>query len=833
MPLLSHHGDRPSCIQPAHLKVSGGMQKSRQQPLRFPFQQASLSSSSLNGMEKPVRSFKSYMRSAPPNPPNSKPLPPIPPKDNSSPPSSSRKLKSSLYSQPSSASQAVADWPPPTIYDGESRYLGKNGLFVASPTRTYSPIIPDPSSGTAEAPMEPRSSPSQGARPSNQTRLSPVSERRTQEFGVPRTPPKSPLPELPVNATMAATMAESLDLHLPLHLKPVRDPRPANLGFSTANKSEINRKASLVSPRSGSPMSSTPTRLSSSPPQAFTHSDVFASLGDEPNDSLRSPSRGRTLSRQQPSRPFDQTYYAETGPRYKRGLHLDTKNRCTPLDDDSWEDEEMDERERQISFSKDYHNLLVDQYRELALHNPHTEEDTALNLEHARDATLIPRPLSWRKGSRASRGSNGSAKGKKWPQNSLSAAGGSVTGSIDDCQKSRRQSILHNPFKFPSRHSIISKPRKEEEALRSLPAQRRGSTGASTGNSDNGVKKSRRQGSNPDHRFSAFYPRSKPLISKKQNKKNKGKQKIEDTPPMPSAQSTVLPVTSIPAELSSAPFPLPPPSAPSDLEIPTPPHPRPISGSTLGSVMKPLSSGQSSSLEVPTSMSRREHQVSLTAFLQSSPRPEPSSSYRTGTDRAPAPQQPDETRRGSLGFINVTPTSPPSLSQQVSLTTFLQSSPPPELVTLNPIDPASLDQSQPHKGSLASTALSPTSRALTSMQTAMEKVRSSLGSHSSHSRSSSSPQTVSTDRPSSWRLAHTDADGEGLAKRGFFDRARERRERRDKEVRQVRLKKSIRVLGPTDPRVAEEYARDEGRLSGCLGGEEEKKGNVGGMENWI
>ncbi|OCK93540.1 uncharacterized protein K441DRAFT_139536 [Cenococcum geophilum 1.58] len=136
------------------------MHQSRQLQLRPPFKHSNISSSSLEGMEKPVRSFKSFMRSVPANPTESKPLPPVPAKEISSRPAS-RKCSSSIYSRAINAWEAPASWrsssnePSPqskTIYlqptafsSGDSQSPDVNhSLPPVSEPRTYSPILPDP-----------------------------------------------------------------------------------------------------------------------------------------------------------------------------------------------------------------------------------------------------------------------------------------------------------------------------------------------------------------------------------------------------------------------------------------------------------------------------------------------------------------------------------------------------------------------------------------------------------------------------------------------------------------------------------------------------------------
>jgi hypothetical protein len=74
----------------------------------------------------------------------------------------------------------------------------------------------------------------------------------------------------------------------------------------------------------------------------------------------------------------------------------------------------------------------------------------------------------------------------------------------------------------------------------------------------------------------------------------------------------------------------------------------------------------------------------------------------------------------------------------------------------------------------------------------------------------------STSEPSDWKKAHL-GDDEAREKRiGFVEKVMEAGKQKLKESKQDKLKKSIRVLGPTNPRVVE-----------CYGGEERRPGYLG------
>lgn len=404
------------------------------------------------------------------------------------------------------------------------------------------------------------------------------------------------------------------------------------------------------------------------------------------------------------------------------------KNKENVTDNDSWEDEDMN-----------YHSLLVEQYRGLAVHDHHADKKgrarEGRHNDFVRDPGLIPRQLSWQKASSGEQRSNENGNG--------------VIEKTNERTASRRESL----FKMPLPLSLTNKVQKQESPSGGfripLPHRQETISSASvkSGKSGIGVRKpSRRQPANPDHRFSEFYPRAKPLTSvKKQNKK--GKQKAAYVPPLPLVLPTALassPRTTEPA-----------------------PHPH---------------------------FALQEPRISLTSILQASSSPQHSSSYPASMERGARTPLPSPTHSHS--------------------------------------------HSHSHKTSLPSL----TPKALANAHNAYDKLRASLGSLSVpshvHSTTPPSPQRplFVHERPtnparadptlpplppqlqpqlSSWRIAHPDADADAEERKpGFLAKALEARRRRSREVRLLKLKRSIRVLGPTDPREVEGF---EGRRPGYLG----------------
>jgi hypothetical protein len=134
-------------------------------------------------MERPVQSFKSFVRTLPPSPntsdENDKPLPPTPSSDQSLPPL----LSSPLATSTESAWKAPTEWE----WDNPSppSQVPTTSIFTA---RNYSPLIPEPSPGLSSMQTESSSWPFK-ANASQYPRLQPIRERSKSR---PNTPPRNP-----------------------------------------------------------------------------------------------------------------------------------------------------------------------------------------------------------------------------------------------------------------------------------------------------------------------------------------------------------------------------------------------------------------------------------------------------------------------------------------------------------------------------------------------------------------------------------------------------------------------------------------------------------------
>lgn len=673
------------------------------------------------------------MRSVPANPTESKPLPPVPANESSSR-SASGKRSSSIYSRAINSWEAPASWrsssnepspqsttiylQPTTFSSGDSQSPDVNhSLPPVSEPRTYSPILPDPSPDPTEPNIELGATLPSKPSSVNQSKPTTMPEGVHSDLSASRAPPQSSL--LPPLVNIAP---ESPAKPLP--------PSPSpELPVANLKKIDSKIQAMQVHPiTSPQPVPST-SSIPSKPPllRNFPPYKAAVSLGLEKASSPPIPERNVTRSRQTPPRTRDYTHYIQTERRFTPGQAQGAKNKENVTDNDSSEDEDMN-----------YHSVLVEQYRGLAVHDHHADKKgrTREGRHHdfVRDPELIPHPLSWQKASSGEQHSNENGNG--------------VIEKTNERTTSRRESL----FKMPLHLSLTNKVQKESPSggFRILLPQCQETISSASGKSSKsgiGVRKpSRCQPASPDHRFSAFYPRAKPLTSaRKQNKK--GKQKAAYVPPLPLVLPTALassPRTTEPA-----------------------PHPH---------------------------FALQEPRISLMSILQASSSPQHSSSYPASMERGARTPLPSPTHSHS------------------------------------------------HSHSRKTSLPSPTPKALANAHNAYNKLRASLGSLSAlshvHSTTPPSPQrppfvherptnparadpTLPPPPPqlqpwlSPWRIAHPDADADPEERKpGFLAKALEARRRRSREVRLLKLKRSIRVLGPTDPREVEGF---EGRRPGYLG----------------
>ncbi|KAL1603939.1 hypothetical protein SLS60_005531 [Paraconiothyrium brasiliense] len=655
------------------------MNGSQEGHMRAHFRQRNISSASLEGMERPVRSFKSFVQTAPPNPTDTdKALPLTPaPWDRAdsdrartpTPPSADFPPLSRERISRTASWKAPAEW-----YDdspsGRSTHTPSPVLTpVTSAPRFFSPLLPEPSPplyGMAESTTWPTSS-----SPPPVNRLLPIYERRgdSPDYGPPGTPPRTPLPATPPSDN------RYIENILPPELGRANSPRSREVVGANARVQAIFRSES-------------------------TKEKAYASLG------LELPSK---LSRdgKRPDR------------EYLRGKKIRALQKGNPLADDSWEDEDMDDMTRALSFSQDYHDLLADQYQELSvrkeevLNSGGAQQVYEAQIYEARfvesmhsippqDREVVPTPLTWRKSpapstprshSRDGATEQPSSPGQKSKHKRLSSLFNHHIGTYDS-----------------SREDLSKKERRPSKSNRNHETQ--------------GDK-----APEDDLRFSKFFPSNKPIkLGKKQKKTTAAKApSASSSPPQPS------PMFRLPGGLAVVRNHSPSPSPRSDVlsdKSPTSTHTRGSSqnGSdyshTTSNACSPYQSNES-----PTT-------TNMPIAMQSAYRTSGGSSY---------------SHHSNTGHPLVLEASPPP-------------PPPPPLV---------LSSSLP---------LSPPL----------------------------SPETLNRNRSQEKDAEHH------RYKPNFIEKAREARRRRLTEARQDRLKRSIKVLGPTDPGVAQAgYVKSEERFAQC------------------
>ena len=431
--------------------------------------------------------------------------------------------------------------------------------------------------------------------------------------------------------------------------------------------------------------------------------------------------------------------FEEAAVRRRRSERLRSMPRHNPLAvDDGWEDEGMDDETRELSFSQDYHHILTDQYRQLAVH-PDAKSNSiapppaamrppadAPARTHSDNDDLTPAPLNVRKTSAAS--SNYSAhRSRAWTRSSDAATAETDKKShgLSSLVPYRFSAASKRKWSIPSRKASGSK-----DAQTSPPANnsRSGSvidTGHQELSTDNPPAGPVRHTTAKDaYRFSAFYPRSPPVGSGQRMAKGKQRASFNSQP------DAIL-------------------RLPGGLALVRSPQLRP---------------------------------ASTASTPQEEARPSPQSSVHPST---------------------------------------LRSAPRPR---------ASLPQSQWSRSSSASSARDSSRHA--SSRHASSRHASSRHASSRHASSRHASSRHTSSRHASPRLQpsrHDDSDAESAhERRNIVRRAREARRQRLVNARQERLKQSIKVLGPTDPRgVAAESLR-EGSAGARNGRGEVASGRVPG-----
>jgi hypothetical protein len=346
----------------------------RREHIPSPVKQNILWSSSLKGMERPVRSFKSFIRTAPPTPEpgGDKPLPPIP---------STLDISSNLAIElpPESATfeptLSEASWKAPTEWEWENASplvptFGTTSLFVP---RTYSPLIPDPSPDLYSMEGEP----------------SPVfSERMTMQ------------------QTLLQTIEEGFDHRPEL---PLRNPsRLSQFRVSSDNITSMNTDISESTRSSPRPLMSDPVRLQLQPVVDHTVDTTYST-----SDTLFTAKALVALGTELPEVGEDWTINAES-PQIDANFQLFRNTRPYPLNrryaisDEDLQGSDLKDQMQRLSFSQDYHDVLSGQYQKTRTHDMEKQVGTYQETSPERigfaqsqalvdGIGLLPRPLTWSK----------------------------------------------------------------------------------------------------------------------------------------------------------------------------------------------------------------------------------------------------------------------------------------------------------------------------------------------------------------------------------------------------------------------------------------------------
>ncbi|KAF1975639.1 hypothetical protein BU23DRAFT_65407 [Bimuria novae-zelandiae CBS 107.79] len=600
------------------------------------------SSTPLEGMERPVRSFKSFIQTTPPHPTETD-------KSLSLTPAPWISAPSALARSTSDRDSNIASWKAPADWydDGVSGKPAQSLSPPGSAPRTFDPLIPEPTPGLPVV-MESEFTTGQAPSSSPAGRLLPIYERPnvTQDLGPPGNPPIYPLPATP---SLKDRSIENI-------LSPAHQRATTTL---SRNFGDDEPRAQIVS------------RAASNAP---TKEKAFASLGLDDSSQKRRKCPDRT---------------------YLRGKKLGALNKGPPWAEDSWEDEEMDEQTRELSFSQDWHNFLSDQYQEsnvraqevLNAEGPHQVYEAQFEEPKGKalpgDHDLVPRPLSWQKSS-----------GQNTPRSP--SRNREKDRSEDAHQKSKHMRLSALLPHRRGSSDIQRKDNKKKERRRSRSKH---------------IQESEvNQGLDDYFRFSKIYPTSRTMKFGKKHKKS--------------------------SSTRSAPVPSSPPQPSPLMRLPR--------GHAVVRTHSPSAASKSDVLsdKSPTSQHTRSNSHYGSEYSHTTSKHRASYNSRTLPSEANIPA----TMRSAYPQEVSPPTSPPP-------------PPPPP-----PILPSSPPQSPP----LPVDSLN--------------------------------------------RTGAVDKSAEHRYTLRFIEKAKESRRRRATEVRQDKLKRSIKVLGPTDPGIAHSgYVKPEDR----------------------
>jgi len=359
------------------------MGNERQVHLPSPVKHRILWSSPLRGMERPVQSFKSFIRATPARPGagNDKPLPPTP-SDPSLPPLSLPPLP-----DPPERSLNDISWEAPIEWESPNQLSPSDSMFAV---RTYSPLISEPSPGFSSMQAESDSWPFE-VNALEQPRLYPIQEASMLR---PKTPPRHPqrLSPLQTPTTGSDPSFPKLRQNQSDHLAvPSPDLRAAN-SFPNS-PTELRLQTTEIS------SANLTYRMS----DASTKAKAYASLG------IGSPRNTKTEWEDWSDMPHADSDTPTLQSLRGQKLPPLTMNPITDNEVHGLDTSALSEQMQILSFSQDYHNVLADQYHESSANSsggpvgspsktaPLTDIHVPNTKRIANEYELLPEPLAWRK----------------------------------------------------------------------------------------------------------------------------------------------------------------------------------------------------------------------------------------------------------------------------------------------------------------------------------------------------------------------------------------------------------------------------------------------------
>jgi hypothetical protein len=337
-------------------------------------------SSQIKGMERPVRSFQSFIRKVPPNPSteNDKPLPPTPStsSDRSPPPV----LPTPIPTSPESA------WKAPTEREWDNpsppSQVPTTSIFTA---RNYSPLIPDSSLGLSSVQTDSSSWPFEISA-SHNPRLHSIRERSKAR---PSTPPRNPSRPSPI-------YTPSTEIN-------------SALGISSSDYSPLGA-ALLSGIEMMTALPDSPVELQPSSDFAYRISDASTKAKAYASLDIGSPRNTKAAWEDWSNNAgLSHTESGTSNIRSLRSNKLPPLSRINPTMDEELGEAELSDKMQLLSFSHDYHNVLADQYHPS---NPQPDNKDMWTTATAmpkhpemprpmllsKDHELMPEPLAWRKG---------------------------------------------------------------------------------------------------------------------------------------------------------------------------------------------------------------------------------------------------------------------------------------------------------------------------------------------------------------------------------------------------------------------------------------------------